>query len=157
MKRLLWGMVLLSLALAASAPAALSAGNRVRVTPRTGGIHTNFVLRFAIPDATGMTGNVDIADSISVTGSSHNGCIGHAEVPLRSAPVGTAFRLTLNPSQRGGHWCTGRFSGVLIERWTNICSPGPAQIVCPLYVIAPRVLARFHFTVTQPKRAQTAR
>jgi hypothetical protein len=153
MKRLLWGMILLSLGLAASAPAALGAGTRVRVTPGKGGIHTNFRLRFSIPDATGTTGNVDVADSVSVSGPAHKGCVGEADLPLRSAPAGTAFTLTLNPAHLHGHWCTGTFTGALVERRTTICSPGPTQIVCPLYVIAPRVLGRFRFTVTQPKKA----
>ena len=56
-------MILLSLAIAASAPVALGAlgaGTRVRVSPGMGGIRTNFALRFSIPDATGTTGSVDV-------------------------------------------------------------------------------------------------
>jgi hypothetical protein len=34
-----------------------------------------------------------------------------------------------------------------------VCRPGPQQIVCPLYVLAPRVLAGFHFTVSKAKAA----
>jgi hypothetical protein len=157
MKRLLWGMIFLSLAMAAAAPVALGAGKGggvpIRVSPGTGGIHTNFVLRFSIPDASGITGDVDVADSVSVTGEGHRGCVGEAELPLRSAPAGTAFKLTLNPSHLDGHWCTGRFSGALVERRTTICAPVPEQIVCPLYVVAPRVLGRFRFTVAAPKMA----
>jgi hypothetical protein len=161
MKRLLWGTILLSLAMAPSAPAALGAGRGggvpIRVSPGQGGIHTDFALRFSIPDATGLTAGADVADSVSVSGPGDKGCIGEADLPLRSAPAGTAFKLMLDPSRMSRHWCTGRFSGALVERRTTICAPGPAQIVCPLYVVAPRVLGRFGFTVTQPKKTHKAR
>ncbi len=152
-------MILVSLGVAASAPAALAAGTAVRVSPRRGGIHTNFVLRFTIPDATGITGDVDVADELLVAGHGHAGCLGSAEVPLRSAPAGTAFRVTLNPQHLNGHWCPGTFTGSLVERRTTICPPGPvqAQIVCPLYVLAPRVIGRFRFTVAPPRQTHTAR
>ena len=162
MKRLLWGTILLSLAIAASAPVALGAGNGgevpIRVSPAKGGIHTNFVLRFAIPVATGTTGDLSVSDDVTVSGHGHAGCVGHAELPLRSARAHTAFTVTLNPSHLNGHWCTGRFNGMLVQRQTTICPPGPVQqaIMCPLYVIAPRVLARFQFTVTQPQKAHRA-
>jgi hypothetical protein len=159
MKRLLWGMIFLSLGLAASAPSALGAGRGgrvpIRVSPGKGGIHTSFVLRFSIPMATGTTGSLNVSDSVTVSGHGHAGCVGQAEQPLPSAPADTAFKITLNPSHLDGHWCTGRFNGMLVQRQTTICPPGPVRqaIVCPLYVLAPRVLARFHFTVTQPKQA----
>jgi hypothetical protein len=142
--------------MAASAPAALGAGTRVRVRPGKGGIHTNFVLRFTIPDATGVTENAIVADSVSVTANGHKGCIDHAELSLRSAPAGAAFKVALDPTRLDGHWCTGRFNGALVERWATSCPPGPAQIVCPLYVVAPRVLARFHFAVTRPRKSHRA-
>jgi hypothetical protein len=159
MRRLQWGMIVLSLAMAASAPAALGAATRVRVSPGKGGIRTNFVLRFSIPDATGTTANATVSDSISVSGPTHKGCVGEADLPLRSAAAHTAFKLALDPSHLNGHWCSGRFTGALVELQTTICHPGPVQqaIVCPLYVVAPRVLGRFHFTVTQSKKATTNR
>jgi hypothetical protein len=159
MKRLLWGMILVSLAVAASAPVALGAGTRVRVSPSKGGIHTNFVLRFSIPVATGTTGDLSVSDDVTISGPGHAGCVGHADLPLRSAPADTAFKITLNPSHLNGHWCVGRFNGMLVQRQTTVCPPGPVRqaIVCPLYVIAPRVLARFRFTVTQPKKTHSAR
>jgi hypothetical protein len=156
-------MILVSLAIAASAPVALGAGNGggvpIRVSPGTGGIHTTFVLRFSIPVATGTTGDLSVSDYVTVGGHGHAGCVGHAELPLRSAPAGTAFKIRLNPSHLNGHWCTGRFNGMLVQRQTTVCPPGPVQraIVCPLYVVAPRVLARFQFTVTQPKKAHRTR
>jgi hypothetical protein len=163
MRRLLCGMILLSLAIAAAAPVALGAGKGggvpIRVSPAKGGTHTNFVLRFSIPAATGTTGNLSVSDYVTVSGHGHAGCVGQAELPLRSAPAHTAFKVTLNPSHLNGHWCTGRFTGMLMQRQTTICPPGPVQqaIVCPLYVIAPRVLARFQFTVTQPRETHRAR
>jgi hypothetical protein len=163
MRRMLWGMVLLPLGLVVSASVALAAGmgGRVpmRVSPGTGGIHARFVLRFSIPDATGTSGDVNVSDSISVNGPSRAGCVGQAEIPLRSAAAGTAFKITLSPSQADGRWCAGRFTGALLERRTTICPPPPdeEQIVCPLYVLAPRVIGRFSFRVTQPERASKTR
>ena len=163
MQRLLWGMILLSLAVAASAPVALGAdtggGVRIRVSPARGGTHTTFVLRFSIPVATGMTGSLRVSDDVTVNGPAATGCVGHAELPLRAAPAHTAFTVTLNPSHLDGHWCTGRFNGMLVQRQTTLCPPGPVQqaMICPLYVIAPRVLARFRFTVTHPRKTPRAR
>jgi hypothetical protein len=161
-KRLVSGMILLSLAIAVSAPAALGAGQGegvpIRVSPGKGGIHTNFRLRFSIPDATGTTGSSDVTDWVSVSGPRHPGCIGDADLPLRSAAADTAFMLTLNPSYLHGHWCLGTFTGALVERRTTICPPGPVRqsIECPLYVVAPRVLGRFHFTVAHPAKTTQA-
>jgi hypothetical protein len=151
-------MIVLLLAIAVSAPAALGADTPMRVSPGKGGIHTNFVLRFSIPDATSTTGSFDVTDAVSVSGPGHTGCVSEADLPLRSAPAHTAFKLTLNPSHLHGHWCTGTFTGALVERRTTICPPGPVResIVCPLYVIAPRVLGNFHFTVVRSKKMTTA-
>ena len=104
---------------------------------------------------TGTTGNVNDSDSVSVSGPSHKGCVGQAEIPMRSAAAHTTFKITLNPSHLDGHWCAGKFTGTLVERYTTICQPLPVQeqIVCPLYVLAPRVIGRFKFQVTQPKKA----
>jgi hypothetical protein len=163
MKRLLWGTIIVSLAIAASAPVALGVptGGEVpiRVSPSKGGIHTGFVLRFSIPVATGTTGGLTVSDYVAVSGHGHAGCVGHAALPLRSAPADTAFKVTLNPSHLSGSWCTGRFDGMLVQRQRTSCPPGPVRqaIVCPLYVVAPRVLARFQFTVTQPRKPHTAR
>lgn len=158
MRRVLCGMILLSLGLAVSASAALGAGPgagvRMRVSPGRGGIHAKFVVRFSIPDATGVTGNVNVSDTVSVRGPDRKGCVGQTEIPLRRAPALTAFKITLNPSQLNGHWCAGRFEGTLVERRSPICgpTPAPAQIICPLYyVLAPRVIGRFRFQVTQPQ------
>jgi hypothetical protein len=158
MRRMLYGMILLSLGLAVSASAAWGAGPggvRMRVSPGRGGIHARFVVRFSIPDATGATGNVNVWDTVSVRGPDRKGCVGQAEIPLRTAPALTAFKITLNPSHLNGHWCAGRFDGALVERRSPICgpTPAPAQIICPLYVLAPRVIGRFRFQVTQPQQA----
>jgi hypothetical protein len=157
-KRLLSGMILRSLVIAVSAPVALGAGVPVRVSPGKGGIHTDFVLRFSIPDATGAMGSVDVTDSVSVSGPAHTGCVSEVDLLLRSVPARTAFKLTLNPARLHGHWCTGRFTGALVERRTTICPPGPVRqsIVCPLYVVAPRVVGSFHFTVARSKKTTKA-
>lgn len=153
MKRLVWGTIVLSMGLAVSVPAALGAGTKVSVSPGRGGVHTKFTLRFAIPAATGITGAINVSDYVTVSGQGHAGCIGETELPLHSAPAHTAFTITLNPSHLNGHWCSGTFTGALMQRETSVCQPGPVQaaIVCPLYVLAPQVIGRFRFTVTQPQ------
>jgi hypothetical protein len=158
-KRLLSGTILLAFVIAALAPVALGAGIPMRVSPGRGGIHTNFVLRFSIPDATGTTGSSDVTDAVSVSGPRHAGCVSEADLVLRSAPAHTAVKLALNPAHLHGRWCTGTFTGALIERRTTVCPPGPVRqsIVCPLYVVAPRVLGRFHFTVAGSKKTAEAR
>jgi len=147
-------MIFLSLVITVSAPVALGAGIPMRVSPGKGGIHTNFLLRFSIPDATGTTGSSDVTDAVSVSGPRHTGCVNEGDLLLRAAPAHTAFKLTLNPSHLHGHWCVGAFTGALVERRTTICPPGPVRqaIVCPLYVVAPRVLGHFRFTVARSKK-----
>jgi hypothetical protein len=152
MKRLWWGTIVLSLVLSGWAATALAAGTPVRVSPRRGGVHTNFVLRFAIPNATGTAEDLNVSDYITVQGPTHAGCVGQVEQPLHSAKAHTAFKVTLNPSHLNQSWCAGRYSGQLVQRTTTVCRGGPpAQIACPLFVLAPRVLSRFRFTVTAPK------
>ncbi len=153
MRRLVWGAIVLAVGLAVSVPPALGAETRVSVTPARGGVHTNFTLRFVIPAATGITGAINVSDDVTVSGHGHVGCIGETELPLHSAPASTAFRITLNPAHLNGQWCSGTFTGVLIQRETSLCQPGPVQtaIACPLYVLAPQVIGRFRFTVTPPK------
>ena len=163
MKRVLWGMILLSLVIAGSARVAWGAdtggGVPIQVSPARGGTHTRFVLRFSIPVATGATWGLRVSDDVTVTGPPAVGCVRHAERLLGTAPAHTAFEVTLDPSQPNGRWCTGRFNGVLVQRQVTLCPPGPVRdaIVCPLYVIAPRVLARFRFTVTRPRKTHSAR
>jgi hypothetical protein len=140
-------IVLVGLAAVPTAAGALGASTPVRVSPGSGGIHTDFKLRFTIPDATGMFANVDRSDSISVNGPSRQGCVGQTELPLHSAAAGTAFQVRLNPAHLDGHWCTGTFRGMLMESQTPICEPVPVQIVCPDYELAPQVLGRFTFHV----------
>jgi hypothetical protein len=151
-------MILLSLGVAVATPAALGAGTRVRVSPGRGGIGTTFVLRFTIPDATGTRGDAAVSDELDISGPGHAGCLGSANVPLRSAPADTAFKVALDPKHLNGDWCPGAFAGSLVERQTSVCPPLPvrARIVCPLYVVAPRVIGRFRFTVTRPTKTHTA-
>jgi hypothetical protein len=163
MKRVLWGMMLVSLGLTVCATAALGAGGRrgvqMRVSPRRGGIHTRFVVRFSIPDATGMTGNVNVWDTLSVRGPARRGCVREAEIPLRTAPANTSFKIALDPAHLDGNWCAGRFAGVLVERRSPVCEPTrvPARFICPLYVVAPRVIGRFRYEVTRPQQAAHSR
>jgi hypothetical protein len=152
MKRLWWGTIVLSLVLSVCAATALAAGTPVRVSPRKGGVHTNFVLRFAIPNATGVSGGLSVSDYLTVQGPTHAGCVGQVEQPLRSAKAHAKFTVTLNPSHLNQSWCAGRYNGQLVQRTNNLCRGGPpAEIVCPMFVLAPRVLSRFSFTVTKPK------
>jgi hypothetical protein len=148
---MLWVAFALAVVLAAGA-SAVGSSTKVQVSPGTGGVHTNFRLRFSIPDATGSMTGLTRSDSIVITGPSRKGCVGAAGVPLRAAAAHHTFNITLNPTHLDGHWCTGTFRGTLLEESATVCGPGPVQhkIMCPDYIVAPRVLGRFKFTVTQP-------
>lgn len=143
---------------AAAAPgsgAARPAGSSttaVHVRPATGGIHTTFRLRFAIPAATGTSGSVRRTDSLVVSGPARKGCDGASEVTLGAAPAHHTFHIALAPNAAGGHWCTGTFHGRLMETLSPVCPPPVStrgSVMCPLYAVAPKVLARFRFKVTR--------
>jgi hypothetical protein len=90
------------------------------------------------------------SDTITVQGPHRSGCMGTVDRRLRAAAADTAFTVALNPSRTNQHWCAGRFKGELVQTETYHCPGGPpAAIACPLFLVAPRTLARFSFRVTR--------
>jgi hypothetical protein len=73
-------------------------------------------------------------------------------VVLAAAPSGTTIRHTLRPRWLGGRWCTGTYNGQVTYQVQPACTdPGPVKamvIACPMFIMAPRTIATFHFRVT---------
>src|ERR1700684_377779 len=116
----------------------------VRVSPSTGSPHTTFSVSLRIPSQTGTSGFIRRTDTLAVDDPHHSGCVGAAQMTLPAAAADTMVRIRLIPSRLGGHWCTGRFGGVVTETEQTSCPPEKG---CPLFVVAPRTIARFHFRV----------
>jgi hypothetical protein len=65
---------------------------------------------------------------------------------LPAAAAGSTVRARLVPGHVGGRWCTGTFRGVITQTVSVTCGSGPA-VACPMLVIAPQTIGRFHFRV----------
>jgi hypothetical protein len=140
-------MALAFVPVAGAVTAAAARTTRVVVRPRTGGPHTRFRFSFRMPDSTGISGEFNSVDTLSVGNPKHSGCVSGGDTILPRSRAGTMVRVTLNPARLGGSWCTGTFHGEIVESRRIICSPGPVA-VCPELTVVPRVIARFRFRVT---------
>jgi hypothetical protein len=69
--------------------------------------------------------------------------------------IGSHVRVTLKPKGRGGTWCTGKFSGRIMEYISTVCEPLKAAIVCPHIVIAPQTIGGFVFSVHRGSGSST--
>ena len=155
-------MRVLSGLVAAGAALMLSAGasaqdlfapmTHVQVGPRTIGTHTDVLLRFRQPMTTGDNADERSVEAVGLTGPSRPQCIGSRRVVLAAAREGTTIRDTLRPRRLGGRWCTGTYVGRVTYQVQPDCSnPGPIGVkvvACPMFIMAPRTLATFHFRVT---------
>jgi hypothetical protein len=140
------GVVLAFVPVAGALTAAAATTTRVVVRPRTGGPHTRFRFSFRTPDSTGISGDWNRVDTLSVAHPKHSGCVSEGDAILPRSQAGATVRVTLNPARLGGRWCTGTFHGEIIESQRVICSPLPVD-VCPQLAVVPRVIARFTFRV----------
>jgi hypothetical protein len=143
---------------AGAAPSATPASTTVHVSPAVGGVRTTFRVRFSIPQATGTTGGVRRTASLVISGPHRSGCAGSAGVALSAAAAHHTFHVALRPASAHARWCPGTFRGRLMETEAPACPPGPVTarptVMCPLYIVAPRVLARFRFRVTAASAAR---
>jgi hypothetical protein len=131
--------------MAGSATAAgLGPTTRVTVKPGSGTPRTHFALSFRIPVATGRFGMVKVSDTLSVTGPPGTKCESRAVRALRAAKKGKRVKVTLRPAKSG--WCAGRWHGTVVQSESEQCTPTAGR-VCPELVVAPRVIASFHFRV----------
>ncbi len=154
--RVLSGLVAAGIALAL--PAGASALNEfvpvthVQVGPSAIGTHTDVLLRFRQPITTGDIGVEQLVEALEVAGPSRAQCIGSRRIVLAAAREGTMIRHMLRPRWLGGRWCTGTYVGrVTYQVQPDCTAPGPIKarfIACPMFIMAPRTLATFHFRVT---------
>ncbi|HWD76073.1 MAG TPA: hypothetical protein VG371_13100 [Solirubrobacteraceae bacterium] len=118
----------------------------VHVRPATGGPRSAFAVSLRIPTTTGTSGQYRRTDSLTVTGPRRTGCVWRAAMGLPAGAAGSTVRVRLVPGRLGGHWCAGRFQGVVTESQSVICGPNPAR-ACPLVMIASQTIGRFRFRV----------
>jgi hypothetical protein len=133
------------------AGSAVAATVSTRVTPGAGGIHQVFRLSLRRPATTGATGVFITYDTVSVGGPRRRGCVSDATLTMPDGRAGSTGTVALNPRRMGGRWCVGTFRGAVVEHQMTRCGTPqrferPA-IVCPMLVVAPRTIARFHFVV----------
>jgi len=151
--RVLSGLVAVGAALALPVGAvAQDAVTRVEVGPHAIGTHTSVLVRFRQPMTTGYNGGELTVEALQISGPSRPRCIGSGRVVLAAAQSGTTIRHTLRPRWLGGRWCTGTYDGRVTYQVQPACTdPGPVRariIACPMFIMAPRTLATFHFRVT---------
>ncbi|HLI58737.1 MAG TPA: hypothetical protein VKV21_03640 [Solirubrobacteraceae bacterium] len=128
----------------------------VFVGPRRIGTHTSVLVRFRQPMTTGYSGDERAIEALEISGPSRPVCIGSRRILLGAAPAGTMMRHRLRPRWLGGRWCTGLYRGRLTYQVEPACGPGPIRampaaptpIACPMFIMAPRTIATFHFRVT---------
>jgi hypothetical protein len=101
---------------------------------------------------TGDNGDERSFEALQISGPSRAQCIASTRVVLPAAREGTTIRHTLRPHWLGGSWCTGTYEGRLTYQVEPACTdPGPVKakvVACPMFIMAPRTLATFHFRVT---------
>jgi hypothetical protein len=154
--RVLSGIVAVGVALAlpigAVASNVITPVMHVQVGPRTIGTSTDVLVRFRQPMTTGETGDERSIEALEVSGPSRPQCIGSRRVVLAAAQAGTKIRHLLRPRWLGGRWCTGTYDGRVTYQVQPDCTdPGPVKakdVACPMFIMAPRTLATFHFRVT---------
>jgi hypothetical protein len=142
----------LALPIAATAQGVSPTVTHVQVGPSAIGTHTDVVVRFRQPMTTGDNGDERSFEALEVSGATRAGCIGSRRVVLAAAREGTTIRHMLRPHWLGGSWCTGTYEGRVTYQVEPDCTdPGPVKakaIACPMFIMAPRTLATFHFRVT---------
>jgi hypothetical protein len=142
----------LALPVSATAQDVLTPVTHVRVGPSAIGTHTDVLIRFRQPMSTGDNGGERSFETLDVSGPSRPQCIGSRRIGLAAADEGTTIRHMLRPRWLGGRWCTGTYEGRVTYQVEPDCTnPGPVGvkiIACPMFIMAPRTLATFHFRVT---------
>jgi len=115
------------------------------VIPAAGTPASTFVVSFVSPTRTGVIGSKRFLDKLTaVSATPRAGCLPQAESSVPIARKGQRVRVRLDPRALGGHWCTGRYTGKIIELQTLVCPPGT---MCPAYVRLLGTVARFTLVV----------
>lgn len=117
----------------------------VSVNPRTGSLHSRFVVSFRAPQASGTVGSVHRTYRVAASQPGKSGCQASATASPPPAKAGANVRVVLAPGSSRS-WCTGTFSGSVWDVVTYRCPPGEA---CPALIPAPRLMGKFSFRVTR--------
>jgi hypothetical protein len=116
-----------------------------RVIPAAGTQTSTFVVSFLSPRRTGVIGSRRFLDKLTaVSTTTGKNCLSQVDSPVPVARKGQRVRVRLDPSALGGRWCTGRYTGKIIELQTLVCPPGT---MCPSYVRLLGTVARFTLVV----------
>ena len=116
-----------------------------RVIPAAGTPTSTFVVSFTSPGRTGVIGSKRLLDQLTaVSATPVKGCLPQVESAVPDAHRGQRVRVRLDPFTLGGHWCTGRYTGKIVELQTLVCPPGA---MCPTYVRLLGTVARFTLVV----------
>jgi hypothetical protein len=123
--------------------AGAAVGTKVHVTPGAGPPSGTFTVSFVAPARTGVNGSVRLRDEVTAsTPAAAAGCDASALQLAPNAQRGQLVRVALHPAT-GTRWCTGSFSGKVLELQTLVCPP---RSMCPLYERL-RTLGTFAFSV----------
>jgi hypothetical protein len=116
-----------------------------KVLPAAGIPASTFVVSFTSPGRTGVIGSKRFLDRLSAVSSTPTkGCLSQVESAVPVARRGQRVHVRLDPFALGGHWCTGRYTGKIVELQTLVCPPGT---MCPTYVRPLGTVARFTLVV----------
>jgi hypothetical protein len=79
-----------------------------------------------------------------VSSTPAKGCLAQIESSVPVARKGERVHVRLSPLALGGRWCSGRYTGKIIELQTLVCPPGA---MCPTYVRLLGTVTRFTLVV----------
>jgi hypothetical protein len=116
---------------------------RITVKPGTGRSHTRFVVTFTAPDRTGRIGGAVRRYVVGANSQQRQGCVATASKSVGASRAGARVRTTLAPVGGRG-WCTGTFTGKIVETTMPYCAPGK---VCPAFIGVLRTVGTFKFHV----------
>jgi hypothetical protein len=134
-------LVLAGVLLLACVSGAAASGIRVAVTPHTGASSGTFIVSYVAPRTTGVVGSTRIRNEVRAqTGSVSGGCQSLKSQFVPAAKRGQHVRVAL---RAGAGWCSGTYSGKLVELVSPVCPPGS---MCPQYLRI-RTLGTFTFVV----------
>ncbi len=142
-------VALIALAVPALAGAAIVGSTVLTVTPSHPGTRTHVVVRFAQPRIGGLIPGQVVREALQVTGPVRSGCVSGGDLTVAGGLAGTAVHAVLSPTRMGGsRWCTGVHRVALTIAMSSTCPVGPAQRICPQYMIAPMTVATASFRVS---------
>ena len=116
-----------------------------KVVPAAGTPASTFVVSFTSLGRTGVIGSKRLLDRLSaVSATPAKSCLSQVESSVADAPRGERVHVRLDPFTLGGRWCTGHYTGKIVELQTLVCPPGA---MCPTYVRLLGTVARFTLVV----------